>query len=198
MNNSTAVMQRRKEPADSLDYFPTPPWGTRILCERVIEPIGVVHEPACGEGDMSKPLSEYFDTVISSDVYDYGYGDVSDYLTSDTDDVDWTITNPPFKLAEEFISKALTHSRLGVAMILRLSFLESIGRYNRLFNVTPPTTVAVFSERIPMIKGRLDANVGTASSYAWFVWKKGDAGTQLTWLPPMRKHYEKQEDYKTE
>lgn len=35
-NVSTAVMQRRVEAPDSLDFFPTPPWATRALCEHVL------------------------------------------------------------------------------------------------------------------------------------------------------------------
>lgn len=31
-NTSTAVMQRRAEPHDSLDFFPAPAWATRALC----------------------------------------------------------------------------------------------------------------------------------------------------------------------
>lgn len=37
-NRSTAVMQRRVEPLDSLDDFPTPPWATRALCEWLEKP----------------------------------------------------------------------------------------------------------------------------------------------------------------
>jgi hypothetical protein len=29
--NSTAVMNRRVEPKDSLDYFPTPLWGNKSI-----------------------------------------------------------------------------------------------------------------------------------------------------------------------
>ena len=54
-------------------------------------------------------------------------------------DVDWIITNPPFRLAEQFILKALNHATEGVAMLVRTSFLESIGRYSSLFSVRPPT-----------------------------------------------------------
>ncbi len=32
-NRSSAVMQQRSEPPDSLDDFPTPPWATRAICE---------------------------------------------------------------------------------------------------------------------------------------------------------------------
>lgn len=33
---SSAVMARRIEPPDSLDWFPTPPWATRALLELVL------------------------------------------------------------------------------------------------------------------------------------------------------------------
>jgi hypothetical protein len=32
----TAVMAQRREPPDSLDYFPTPPWATRALFRHVL------------------------------------------------------------------------------------------------------------------------------------------------------------------
>ena len=37
-NRSYAVMQQRIEPPDSLDYFPTPPWAARALCEFLASP----------------------------------------------------------------------------------------------------------------------------------------------------------------
>lgn len=39
-NTSTAVMARRFQPADDLDFFPTPGWGTRALCEHLIDLTG--------------------------------------------------------------------------------------------------------------------------------------------------------------
>ena len=105
INTSSAVMQQRSEPADSLDYFPTPPWGTRVLCEQLIKPnsTDTILEPACGEGAMAETLKEYTANVTASDIFDYGYGDVADYLNTDMPNYDWVITNPPFKLAKEFI-----------------------------------------------------------------------------------------------
>ena len=192
-------MQQRNEPPDSLDYFPTPPWGTRVLCEQLItpDPSDVVWEPACGEGAMAKTLGEYFNGVVASDIFDYGYGHVDDFLSPSHPGTkaDWVITNPPFKLAKEFISKSLEISNVGIAMILRIAFLEGITRYNELFSVTPPTKVGVFSERIPMVKGRLDGKAGSATCYAWFVWEHGKTGTELVWIPPVRKEMEKKGDY---
>ena len=197
INTSSAVMQQRSEPADSLDYFPTPPWGTRVLCEQLIKPnsTDTILEPACGEGAMAETLKEYTANVTASDNFDYGYGDVADYLNTDMPNYDWVITNPPFKLAKEFIHKAMSHSNKGVAMILRIAFLEGIQRYNELFSSTPPTKVGVFSERIPMVKGRLDKSAGSATCYAWFVWEQGKTGTELVWIPPVRKLMERDSDY---
>jgi hypothetical protein len=146
-NTSSAVMQQRIEAHDSLDDFPTPPWATRALCERII--VGGMwsscREPAANRGHMVKPLLEYFSTVDASDIHDYGAGfPVRDYLFGPCEPVDWTITNPPFRLAEQFIKKALTESRCGIAVIVRSAFLESVGRYEHLFAVRPPSHVLQF------------------------------------------------------
>ena len=37
----TAVMARRREPPDALDYFPTPPWATRALFRHVLPALGI-------------------------------------------------------------------------------------------------------------------------------------------------------------
>ena len=109
------------------------------------------------------------------------------------------ITNPPFRLAEEFIVKGLEVARRGVAMLVRTVFLESVGRYDRIFSSTPPSTVAQFVERVPMVKGRLDKKASTATGYAWVVWEKGiNRGTQLVWVPPCRKVLERACDYEEE
>jgi hypothetical protein len=69
-----AVMQRRHEAAASLDDFPTPPWATRALCEWLKPQLldgDACREPACGRGDMVRPLAEYFARVDAADVHDY-------------------------------------------------------------------------------------------------------------------------------
>ena len=201
-NLSTAVMQRRVEAHDSLDDFPTPPWATRALCEWLVhqasQPLDMLscREPAANRGHMVAPLREYFASVEASDVHDYGAGfQVQDYLFGPLPDkVDWTITNPPFRLAEQFIERALATSRMGVAMIVRAAFLEGIGRYERLFSQTPPSHVRQFTERVVMHKGRLAPEGSTATAYAWLIWM-GDHGTELGWIPPCRKRLERPEDY---
>lgn len=197
-NTSHAVMAQRHESGDSLDDFPTPPWATRALMEHVIKARGVCLEPACGAGHMAKVLWDYFETVIASDVYDYGYGAaVANFLDASIkiNQYDWVITNPPFRLAEEFIKRALKISRCGVAVLVRTVFIESAGRYNRLFLPFPPSKIAQFVERVPMVRGRLDRTASTATGYAWIVWDHDVSPTRLVWIPPCRKILERDRDY---
>jgi hypothetical protein len=149
---------------------------------------------------MAKVLKEYFREVRASDAYDYGYGVKRDFLDQpvETNSVDWVITNPPFRLGEEFVLKALNVARHGVAILARTVFLESIGRYEKIFSEQPPTKFAQFTERVPMVQGRLDQKASTATGYAWLVWeKKGSQIPRLMWVPPCRKALERPGDYPT-
>lgn len=154
-NTSHAVMAQRVEPQDSLDDFPTPPWATRALIESVlhrqmdIDVSGLrCWEPACNRGYMARPLAEYFGGVYCTDVHDYGFGQgVVDYLFKTYPDpmagaFDWVITNPPFRLAQQFIERSCDVATARFAMIARISFLESIGRYEELFKTNPPSMIA--------------------------------------------------------
>ena len=215
-NRSSAVMQQRREPHKSLDDFPTPPWATRALCEwllergalspvtagsrRLLTPgwqgVRICREPAANRGHMVRPLREYFSDVQASDIFDYGVGyPVADYLFGpDPAPVDWTITNPPFRLAEQFIARALRTSAVGVAMILRTAFLEGAGRYRSLFSATPPSHVLQFTERVVMHKGKLSPIALSAS--CWLIWMDDTARrTELHWIPPCRKRLEREGDY---
>lgn len=202
-NTSHAVMAQRFEASDSPDDFPTPPWATRALIEHVIGADRIRSlsclEPACGRGYMSRPLIEYFLSVDSADAYQYGFAPIRDFLTFpyDTNSHDWVITNPPFRLAEEFVHRALDVARVGVAILARTVFLESVGRYETIFRNKPPSIFAQFSERVPMVRGRVDQKASTATGYAWFIWNKAEHlnGSRLVWIPPCRKSLERPRDY---
>jgi hypothetical protein len=201
-NTSHAVMAQRTEAKQSLDDFPTPLWATRALIEYVIGKERVIDatclEPACGRGHMAVALGAYFKQVKAQDVFEYGFGDVADFqqVKHLENSFDWVITNPPFRLAEDFITRSLSIARVGVAMLVRTVFIESVGRYERLFQPFPPTHVAQFTERVPMVKGRVDKKASTATGYAWAVWKKpAQTSTALVWVPPCRKRLERDGDY---
>lgn len=135
-------------------------------------------EPACGAGHISEVLKGYFPDVCSSDIHDYGFGHLRDFLSYQygSAQFDWVITNPPFRLAEEFVLRALDITRVGVAILARTVFLESSGWYRAISLHTPPRKFAQFVERVPMVKGRLDKFATTATGYCWLVWRHGDNG----------------------
>jgi hypothetical protein len=197
-------MSQRLEASDSPDDFPTPPWATRALIEHVLPHKKSLFtqesclEPACGVGHMSKVLKTYFQDVQSYDAYHYGFGEIRDFLTYpyEQNAVDWVITNPPFRLAEEFVLRSHNVAKKGLAMLARTVFLESVGRYNSIFSRFPPTYFAQFVERVPMVKGRLDSNATTATGYAWFVWDKSQKEhSRIVWIPPARRTLEKPGDH---
>ncbi|NKI99628.1 methyltransferase [Novosphingobium sp. SG707] len=221
-NRSTAVMQRRAPAPDALDYFPTPPWAVRALCERLIL-MGILirrkraWEPACGEMHMARPLMEYFEDVRATDVHQYGNNGICDFLALDTyapwPPVEWIITNPPFLVAEQFIATARRHATEGVAMLVRSSFTESVGRYHSLFGdeADLPSYELQFAERVVMLRGRLIQSgapdpfnldpqgkprpASSATSYSWLVWMPGQHDWKKRVIPPCRTALERAGDY---
>lgn len=197
-----AVANSRVQAPDDLDYSPTPPWATRALLRVVFPHLRVsldgktVLEPACGEGHVSGVLLETDAAAVwASDIFDYSVDGVSppgwvgerDYLAGEQagEGVDWVITNPPFdKKAEAFAHRALAEAEVGVALFVRLGWLASNGRYERLFSVNPPTLVAIFAEDVPLHMGRWEPDGQTLSDYMWLVWVKGAEPQPTFWIPP--------------
>ena len=199
-------MAQRVDPRDAYDFFPTPPWATRALCEWIRGDSGSLKsnscwEPACGRGDMADPLREYFGKVTASDVQDLGYGENEDFLfpgLNPDPPFDWIITNPPFNRFRDFVLTALNLATVGVAMFGRTTITEGGGRYRTLYQPHPPAAVLQFCERVPLFKGRLDPISSSATGYCWVVWLKAE-GNGLTahhWIPPgSRKRLERDGDY---
>ena len=200
-NRSHAVMSQRSEPHDSLDDFPTPPWAGRALCEYVISERdrSSFLEPACNRGYLIRGLTDYFDGYVAFDIHDYGDNSVEDFLFPGIHrKIPWVITNPPFRLAEQFAQRAFECAYEGVALLVRTQFLEGVGRHQRLFCDQRPQIIAQFSERVPMVKGRCDPKASTATSYCWLVWFKDNFvlnQTRFQWIPPCRKQLERPGDY---
>lgn len=200
------------EPWQDLELFPTPPWATRALLQCV--PLPETHdiaggaftkiwEPCAGLGHMSDVLhDECRGFVFSTDVFDWGRYNfrqefMIDALNGDAvdryarsfpgDGPDWIITNPPFSQAENMLRNFLGAARKGVAMLLRMQWEETEGRYERVYTITPPTLIAQFSERVAMCEGGYDPELSGATAYAWFIWLRddlrGDWRKPVLWQP---------------
>ena len=170
------------------DYYATEPKALELLLEKEkFNPI--VWECACGEGHLSKVLSDRGYTVVSTDLVDRGYGTGGvDFLkVSAIFDGD-IITNPPYKYAQQFVEHALKLVPDGnrVAMFLKLTFLESQSR-RQLFEKYPPKIIYVSSSRLQCAKNgdfvKYGKGTGTAVAYGCFIWEKGYKGEpQVRWF----------------
>ena len=172
-------MTRQKD-----DWYPTPPLATRKLLDHELFD-EVIWEPAAGDGAISQVLKTACYDVISSDLNDYGYGSSGvDFLLEQRRQADCIVTNPPYRLAEEFIKHAIDLNVDKHAWLLRLSFLEGQKRFERLFRKDPPARVHVFSQRLTIWRGDEEPRPHSGTTaYAWYVWERGYTGsTQLGWL----------------
>lgn len=109
---------------------------------------------------------------------------LADYENTDGELFDLVIGNPPFRDAEKFIRKGLSLIKEGghLSFLLRLAFLESVGRFEGLFKELPPKQVWVSAKRIPF-KPKVGKPRSTVA-YAQYVWKKGDDSsvTEVHWF----------------
>jgi hypothetical protein len=166
------------------DFFPTPKWATFALIDNE-KFDGEIWESACGDGAMSRVLEHTGCPVVSTDLYDRGFGEAGhDFLTA-TRCTENIVTNPPYNCAEGFVANGVQLASRKFALLLRLAFLEGGNRANTIFSRIPPARVWVFSERITFyMKGATQGGSGT-TAYAWFVWDKDASGqTELKWFKP--------------
>lgn len=176
-NFSAILANRSSENRDHLDFYPTPPSATIALIdflvkENILHTYHKIWEPACGTGDMSRVLKMFSKDVIETDIQT-GY----DYLENPIptrDKIDWVITNPPFKLAKEFILKSVDHS-VNFAFLLKSQYWHSANRLP-LFRQYKPSFILPLTWRIDFkYKERgqgLEAKGSPTMDHIWVVWKR--------------------------
>jgi hypothetical protein len=167
------------------DFYRTPPKATKMLLG--VEQFGsVVWEPACGDGAVSRVLEFHGHTVISNDLHDRGYGEPGrDFLKETSLLAPEIIANPPFALDDEFAIHALDLGVRKLALLGRVTWLEGVDRYNRLFSRGQLARVWVFSARQTLWRGDDTApeDDGGMTAYAWFIFLCDHHGDpSLGWL----------------
>jgi hypothetical protein len=192
----------RHAPKSSLDDIPTPPWATRAFFQYVApELLGITGlryvDPAAGRGYMVQAVREKGVICNGYDIKDYKAGyPVRDFIdgSNDCGSYDVLITNPPYKLGNAFVERALEEAAHGVAILARTLWAEggrdhAQSRYHRIFHRHPPNIIAIFCGRIPFAKGRVVRKKSMFISHSWFWWdltrrcRLGD--TRFAFIPPI-------------
>jgi hypothetical protein len=165
------------------DLYETPPCATLALLRAESLPHRI-WEPACGRGAIVNVLRAAGHEIVASDLVDYGVPvTCPGYLNVDflaerraPQGTEAIVTNPPFKLANEFVEHALDLCPR-VVMLLRLAFLES-KRRTRILESGTLARVHIFRKRLPMLHrdGWTGPKASSAMCFAWFVWERSHIG----------------------
>lgn len=159
------------------DLYETPSVAVEALL-RVEQLPETIWEPACGRGKIVDVLRLKGHDVWATDLVSYGNNEwgVDFLMERSARGCGAIVTNPPFKLAEEFVEHALFLCPK-VIMLLRLAFYESERRSPLLDNGTLARIYA-FRKRLPMMHrdGWAGKKANSGMAFAWFVWDKNHQG----------------------
>ena len=173
------------------DCYETPAVATNALMAVETLP-EIIWEPACGPGAIVEVLRTMGKTVIATDLVDYGCENSiarRDFLMEQSapDGCEAIVTNPPFKLASEFVRHGLLLVPK-VVLLLRLAFLEGTGRSD-VIDGGKFARVHVFRNRLPRMhrRGWEGAEATNTMAFAWFVWDRAHNGPtemhRISWVP---------------
>ncbi len=143
---------------------------------------GVIWENAVGLGSISNTIKEYYpnNKIIETDLIDRGIGKGNiDFLNHNFKEfkADTIITNPPFSLLNDFISRGLELTNKYLIYFAKIQTLEGVNRIAILEN-SPLKYVYIHKNRQNTYRNneRLNPVTGkkwsTTTVMCWFVWDK--------------------------
>jgi hypothetical protein len=190
---SKLMLQRHALADRGNDLYETPAVAVEALL-RVEKLPHHIWEPAAGRGAIVNVLRVAGHAVLASDLVDYGdptHFSRRDFLLEHKlpDRVEAIVTNPPYKLAEEFVAHALDLDCPLVIMLLRHAFWESERRTD-ILERRGLARVHVFRRRLPRMHrdGWTGPRATSSIPFAWFVWNRSHTGPttidRLSWNPP--------------
>lgn len=138
-------------------------------------------DPCCGDGRMAEQFALHFERMTLNDIAPAIPSDRLAALPSSCSvslkhldatipepglwwGGDWVVTNPPWRIASDIAQNAIRNARCGVALLLRLSFLEATKKRQWLKR-SPPRSVIV----LPRISFNGSGKTDSVCP-AWFLW----------------------------
>ena len=152
------------------EHYPTPVHSVEaLLAQLVLRPTDTFLEPCRGEhrrifDRIALPANQKSWAELSEDV---------DYLNTNFGKQDVIITNPPFSLTEEFLTKSMSElaSDGTLVYLQRVNYLGAIKRVPFWTRIGFPEKLSVL---VPRPKFNPDSKHGDSCEYAWFIWDKGN------------------------
>lgn len=162
------------------DLYETPAEATRALIKHVPLPLRI-WEPAAGRGAIKRVLEAAGHEVHACDLVTYdgadegifgGFDFLAETIAPAPDCA--IVTNPPYKLADQFIRHGLS---LGVPVIVLLRLMAIEGRRRSDIIDSHLRSVWAGVERLPMMhrEGWAGSKITTSGApFAWFVFEPGE------------------------
>lgn len=196
LNLQMGARNGAKQPRQKEDFYATSPKAVELFLASLkrdgVQLNSDLWECACGQGHISKVLINAGYSVFSSDLINRGYSEQTIDFLKDEISLDLLktdiITNPPYKMAKEFVLRGLDLLQEGNRLILflKIRFLEGERRFNQIFRNTPPEFVYVHVTRQSCaMDGDFEQYCKSSGSecYCWFIFKKGYKGEPvLRWI----------------
>ncbi|WP_428668073.1 hypothetical protein [Reyranella sp.] len=166
------------------DFYPTPASLTRALV-KLEQFDGPVWECACGDGAMSRILAEGNITFATDLVARGGYAGGVDFLLEQKLMAPNIVTNPPFKLWQQFANHALDLGAEKVVLLGRVLNLEGKAA-SALMQRRGLARVLVSAGRVDILPpGAKSTGKGGIIAYAWYVFERGFRGDPvIKWFTP--------------
>ena len=188
MSIGFSISGRKVSPdTNNADFYQTPPEVVMELLEKESYDRQTT-EPCAGNGAIAQVLEQHGIPVMASELRESGYGitgcdALEPCFLIKALPFQNAITNPPYHIAEEIISACIESVSGKVAMLLKLTFLESEKR-REFFEKYPPVRIHVFRKRITMFpEGKPRPKNGGTIAYAWYVWEKWFIGKPtIEWI----------------
>ena len=204
--NTVGASNHSDKDREELDFYQTPSFATQSLLDLGIIEAHNIWEPMAGNGAIADILKQNkYLNVTTSDIVqrDYPLDFTHDFFSLKAFPESMPdkggkgiITNPPYKVADDFILHALGTLKADyLAVFLPVRYLEGSKRYLEIYQHYKPRDVVVFARRLGCYKDSdvkngvkiTDHGIASAVAYMWLCFygptmRDRNSDTKLHWV----------------